>query len=223
MTSIESELILENENLIYSIISKYQKYYELDDLYQVAVIGFLKAYKKFDSNYMTKFTSFAYKYMLGEVIHYVNGNRNVKLNREILHLNKKINEAKTVLTQKLMKEPTIYELSLFLEIEEGILEEVIMATRDSDSLDRVISEDGKNLLLIDTIADTKSDYDIDIMLLNEQIKSLSPEEQKLLEFRYFQDRTQKEVADYLGIYQVQVSRTETKILKKLKKSMEQTM
>ena len=82
MTNI-TDLILENEGLIYKIINKYRSYFELDDLYQVAVMGLIKAYKNYKDDYNTKFTSYAYPYILGEVIKYINEFRSIKVNKNM--------------------------------------------------------------------------------------------------------------------------------------------
>ena len=77
-----TDMFLENERLIYKIISKYKNYFDLEDLYQVAAIGLVKAYKNYDNSYDVKFTSYAYPYILGEVIKYINEYRNIRVNRQ---------------------------------------------------------------------------------------------------------------------------------------------
>lgn len=208
-----TNVIIENEPLIYSIINKYSNYYDIDDLYQVGVIGMIKAYKNYKNSYNTKFTSYAYTYIFGEIIKYINESKSFKTSKEYRHLYKKINEAKTILTQKLMKEPTNYELSLFLEIDERLIEEVININQTIDSLDREIIEDGKKVFLYDVVGEEKDN--IESIFLYEQLDKLSKEELLLLRERYFHDKTQSEVARDLGINQVKVSRTEQKILRKL--------
>jgi len=216
---ILEEAIINNDKLIYSIISKYQNYYDIDDLYQIAVMGMIKASKNYKEGGNTKFTTYAYTYMLGEVYHYVNNNKQIKLSSEYLQISKKINETRTILTQRLMKVPSNLELSIFLEIDEQIIDNIDMLTAEIDSLDRIISEDGKNLLLLDTVKDEKQNIDLDVMMLQSEIEKLSNDEKKLLNERYFLDKTQKETAQILGINQVQVSRNEKKILKKLKNNL----
>lgn len=213
------DLIVDNSNLIYSIISRYQNYYDKEDLYQIGVIGMIKAYKKYDPQSTTKFTTYAYTYILGEVLKYVNENKSFKLSKEYLAMYKKINEAKTILTQRLMKIPTNFELSIFLEIDEKVIDHIEMVTREIDRLDRIINEDGKNLILLDTIKDDKAETNIDSMMLYEEINKLTNDEKLLLKERYFLDKTQSETAKILGINQVQVSRNEQKILKKLKNNL----
>ena len=208
-----TNVIIENENLIYSIINKYSNYYDIEDLYQVGVMGMIKAYKNYNSEYNTKFTSYAYTYIFGEIVKYINDNKSFKVSKENRYLYKKINEAKTILTQKLMKEPSNYELSLFLEIDEKLIEEVINVNQTIDSLDREITEDGKKVFLYDVVGDANDN--IDNIFLYEQLDKLSKDELILLKKRYFLDKTQSEVAKEMGINQVKVSRTEQKILKKL--------
>jgi len=208
-----ANVIIENENLIYSIISKYSNYYDIDDLYQVGVMGMIKAYNNYKEGYNTKFSSYAYTYIFGEIVKFINESKSFKVSKENRSLYKKINEAKTILTQKLMKEPSNYELSLFLEIDEKIIEEVMNINQTVDSLDREIMEDGKKVFLYDVVGEEKDN--IENIFLYEQLDKLSKEELILLKKRYFFDKTQSEVAKELGINQVKVSRNEQKILKKL--------
>lgn len=212
-----TDIILENEGLIYGIINKYKNYFELDDLYQVAVIGMIKAYKNYNQNFNTKFTSYAYPYILGEVIKYVNEFRNIKLSKNTKLLFLKILKAKEILTQRMMKEPTIYELSLFLEIDESLIEETLIANSTIDSLDKIISEDDKNLELYDKLG--YSDRRLENYQLLYELEKLSEEERKIIQARYYEDMSQKEVGDVLGMYQVEVSRKEKKILQKLKNNI----
>lgn len=209
-----TDLILENEGLIYKIINKYKNYFELEDLYQVAVIGIIKAYKNYKESYNTKFTSYAYPYILGEVIKYINEFRSIKVNKNTKLLYSQILKAREVLSQKLMKIPTTYELSLFLELEESVIEEVILANTAVDSLDKIISEDDKNLELYDKFG--YCDSSIENYPLTSELEKLPQEERKIIEARYYEDMSQKEVGDTLGMYQVEVSRKEKRILQKLR-------
>ena len=209
-----TDIILENQGLIYKIINKYKNYFELDDLYQVATIGLIKAYKNYHSDYNTKFTSYAYPYILGEVIKYINEFKSVKVNRNTTILYSKILKAKEVLSQRLMKEPSTYELSLFLEIDEKIINDTLISNMATDSLDRIIEEDGKNFALYDKLG--YIDADIENYSLLRELEKLNDEEKKLIIGRYYHDMSQKEVGDSLGMYQVEVSRKEKKILQKLK-------
>ena len=210
--------IKENENLIYSIINKFSNSCDLEDLYQVAVIGIIKAYKNFKINNNVKFSTYMYKYIFGEVYEYVyRKNRCIKLNKDNLTLLKKINDAKALLSQRLMKEPTNKELSMFLEIDECIINNLVNYN-NIESLDYVISNEGKELLLFDLISSNES-VDLDNIYLHDEIDKLREPDRTILKMHYFLDKTQSEIASYLGMNQVQVSRIETKVLKKMKKNM----
>ena len=202
------DLIIKHENLIYSIINKYRGFYDLDDLHQVAVIGMMRAVTNYKDNLNTKFSTYAYKYILGEVLKFVNDNRSFKVSKEYLQLEKQINKAREVLTQKMMRSPSNFELAIFLEIDEKIINQVDLVTSKMESLDKVIMEDGKSLTLLDTIASNKNEHNIDNIYLYQELAKLEDEEKNLLKNRYFLHKTQQETAEILGINQVQVSRNE---------------
>ena len=212
------EIIKDNKGLICSIIGKYTNYYEFDDLYQVSVIGIIKAYKNFNPNLNIKFSTYAYKYILSEVLNYINNSQTIKTSREYNKLYKKIIESKNILTQKLMKEPTTHELSLFLELDESIIGDVLKMKEKVKSLDATIDNDGKTLTLLDTLYLPSDNINSNKLVLNELLETLNEEELKLIDLRYFQDKTQTEIASYFNTNQVQISRNEARILKKLKKT-----
>ena len=214
-----NQMVLENQNLIYSIIHKYTYYYDKEDLFQTGVIGLMKAYRNYQENRNTKFSTYAYTYILSEVLSYINANRNIKLGREYQKMYKKITDAKALLTQKLMKEPSTYELSLFLELDENMIIQVQELTQQFKRLDEIVSSDGKNLCLLDTISNKDKENMIDNLILKEAINGLSEEEKKIIWMRYYDDRTQQEVANILGTNQVSVSRCEKKVLKRLKNDL----
>ena len=218
MTSIlPIQLIKENKNLICSIINKYSKYYEFDDLYQVSIIGMMKAYQNFNGDKGVKFTTYAYKYILSEVLLFINNNRTIRVSRDYQKLYKRISDARILLTQKLMKEPTNHELSLFLEIDEAIINDVMRYQEKVKSLDEVVIDDGKEITLLDQIQ--THDNDEDFISLKEGLSTLSEDELRLINLRYFKDLTQSQVARIWGTNQVKISRNEQKILKKLKNNL----
>ena len=211
------KLIKENKKLICFIINKYTSYYEFDDLYQVSIIGMIKAYQNFDCSKGVKFTTYAYKYILSEVLLFINNNRPIRVSREYQKLYKKILEARTILTQKLMKEPTTYELYLFLEIDEALINNIMIYQEKVKSLDEVIMDDGKQVTLLDQISSNniKEEY----TSLHDSLASLNKDELELINLRYFKGLTQSEIACISGQNQVKVSRNEQKILKKIKNNL----
>ena len=208
------EIIVENEGLIYKIINKYRNYFELEDLYQVAVMGLIKASKTYNSEYGAKFTSYAYPFILGEVIKYINEYRNIKISKDAAKLYSRILKGIEVLSQRLMKIPSNYELSLFLEIDEKIIEEVLLANSTVESLDRIISQDDKNLELYNKFG--YCDYTIENYPLISELEKLPPLERAIIQARYYENKSQSETGEALGMYQMEVSRKEKKILLKLK-------
>ena len=207
--------VLEYEDLIYKMISKY-KNFDKEDLYQVAMIGLMNAKKNYKENEKTKFSTYAYYYILGEISTYIKANNPIKISQDLLRLKGSLTHAKEVMTQRLRREPTIEELSIFLEVPTEKLEEAMIATNSVESLDYAYDEESD---LYNTIGKEETQMTEDVLDLKEAIKSLPKEEQQLIIARYYQGLTQQETSKTLGMSQVQVSRKETKILQKLKTNL----
>ena len=177
-------------------------------------MGIIKASKTYNSEYGAKFTSYAYPFILGEVIKYINEYRNIKISKDTAKLYSQILKATEVLSQRLMKIPSTYEISLFLEIDQTIIEEVLMANSTVESLDKIISQDGKDLELYNRFG--YCDTTIENYPLIYEIEKLSPIDKAIIQSRYYENMSQSETGNNLGMYQVEVSRREKKILSKLK-------
>lgn len=208
--------LLEYENLVYSIISKYSNYFDRDDLYQVGMMGLINARKHFDNSLGVKFSSYAYYYILGEVTKFVRENRSVKVSKDVIKLNGSIERTRDVMRQRLGREPTDTEISLFLEVEEEKISEVRIVMQDVQSLDFQYDED---VSLYNSVMSFDSGTDAAVLDLRTAIGRLSTEEQALIDARYYREMTQSETSKKLGISQVQVSRKEGKILEKLRCSL----
>ncbi len=207
-------------NMIYKIAHKYSFGNDFEDLCQVGQIGLMKALENYNKDLGSDFASYAYIYIKGEILKYIKENRVVKISNELFTLNKAINHAKEVLTQKYMKVPTNSELSLFLEIPIEKINEAVMASEYVKSLDYVLNEDDeKELTLYDSIKYEEKGYDERILDLKEEINTLDDNEKKLIYARYYEDKSQQETSELLGISQVQVSRNEAKILTKLRNKL----
>jgi RNA polymerase sporulation-specific sigma factor len=207
------EDLLEYENLVYSIISKYGSYFDRDDLYQVGMIGLIDAYRHFDESLGVKFSSYAYYYIVGEVTKFVRENRSVKVSKDVIKLNSSIEKCRDVMRQRLGREPTDMEISLFLEISEDKIGEVSSLMQEVKSLDFCYDED---VSLYNSVMRFDNETRDSVLDLKEAIRNLSSEEKALIDARYYQDMTQSEISKILGMSQVQVSRREGKILEKLK-------
>jgi RNA polymerase sporulation-specific sigma factor len=213
----ETNLIINNERLIYSIARYFKNYNSIEDLYQAGCLGLIEAHKRYNPNINCKFTTYAYPFILGEMRKLVREDKGLKVSREISKLNLKIEKAYILLSQKLMKEPSIKEIANYLEIPEFYVSEAILSLNKIKSIDEPINDEGRDLTLQDVIG--KSDNVDDLIMLKESLKSLNNEEKEIINNRYIKDYTQSETAKIVGISQVQVSRKEGKVLEKLYKKM----
>lgn len=211
------EKLLEYEGLVGSIIKRYSKYFDRDDLYQAGMMGLINASKNFDGEQGIKFSTYAYYYVLGEIKKYVRENGLIKVSRDLIKLNQSVEKAKEAMRQRLGREPTTTEVSLFLEIDEEKIEEASIATQDIKSLDSAYDTDSNEFY--NSIKSYDPGMNVDVLDLRCEIDKLDSEEKDLIIARYYDDWTQKEVSDKLGISQVQVSRKEGKILKKLRQRL----
>ncbi len=212
-----TKLILENERLIYSITNYFKNYKSKEDLYQAGCLGLVMAYKKYNPDMNCKFTTYAYPFILGEMRKLVREDKGIKISREITSLNLKIEKAYILLSQKLMHEPSVKEIAMFLEIPEFYVSEAMISANKIKSIDEPINEEGRDLTLQDVIG--KSNNIDDLILLRESLNNLNAEERTLIENRYMKDYTQSETSKCLGMSQVQVSRKEQKVLQKLHQKM----
>lgn len=206
------EVIIKNSNLIYSIANKFN-YSDIDDLFQVGCIGMMEAYKNFDESRGVKFTTFSYPYILGKITEFIRENHTVKLSRDMARAKRKLEKVKIYLSQELMKEPTNEEISNYLNIPLENVNILMNYKGEGLSLDEFYLDD---LSLYDVIG---SDHNYDnLIFLKQQFESLEEPERTIMYYRYFEDMTQSEVADSLGLSQVNVSRKEKKVLTKLRKT-----
>ena len=204
-------LVKDFEVLIKSISNKF---YGIDkeDLIQAGKVGLINAYNHYDKNSNTKFSTYAYTYIYGEMYSLLLNNKMIKTNKDTLKLVKLIDKTKNFLEQKYSKEVSLNEIANYLNMDISILENAIITTNKILSLDK---EDNDYLYNIYKYEDNN---DIKIDIIN-SINDLEKEEQDIIKCRYFNDLTQSETAKVLGLSQVKVSRYEQKSLKKLKKIM----
>ena len=215
-------LITENSPLIKSVIKKYlNKGIEFEDLFQLGSLGFLKAINNFDESFGVKFSTYAVPMIAGEVKRFIRDNGIIKVSRSTKQLNIHINKfiEKYVATHQ--ESPKIEIIAK----EFGLTESEVVYALDSSIrplslFSPVGDESGKEQYLIDKIeGETSIDKQLDNEVLYNVIKELPIRERKIVILRYFRDKTQKDVANELGVSQVQVSRLENKILEKLKNKL----
>ncbi|HHV73709.1 MULTISPECIES: RNA polymerase sporulation sigma factor SigF [unclassified Thermoanaerobacterium] len=218
------KLLKENSGLIWSIVKKFSyRGYEAEDLYQIGCIGFVKAINKFDESYNVKLSTYAVPIIIGEIKRFLRDDGLIKVSRSLKELSNKAYFMKDKLEKELNREPTIQEIASKLNVS---AEEVAMAFESTATAEYLYDNsqhnEDDNLLLIEKIGIDEQEYEIeDKLALRMVLKNLNSRERQIIVLRYFKDMTQTEVSKILGISQVQVSRIEKKVLKKLKEQLQE--
>lgn len=217
------QLVKENIGLIWSIVKRFSnRGYDLDDLFQIGSIGLLKAIDKFDLSYEVKLSTYAVPMIMGEIKRFIRDDGMVKVSRSLKETALKARIAREKLNKELGREPTIEEIALKIEHSK---EEIVLALEsciDVESLHKTIYQgDGNPIFLMDKV---KSKIDestklVDMLALRETMAQLTEKERDIIIMRYYQDKTQTEIAKKMGISQVQVSRLEKKILLQMREKL----
>ena len=205
-------LIKDNEWLIYSIASKYSDYYNIEDLYQAGVIGIIKASKSYKDNYNVKFSTYAYKSVLGEIIDFIRKDRNIVLSDEAYCLYKKYIKVKELLYNKYEREASFSEICSFM----GISEQQLLNIIESISFTRSIDSDNQ---VYNSLSNDDMSRIEDTIFVQEELDKLSEVDKRIIDYRYYQGYTQSETANIMGLSQVKVSRQEKLILSKIKNNI----
>lgn len=216
-------VVVDNMALVWSIVRRFSgRGYEPDDLFQIGSIGLMKAIDRFDTAYDVKFSTYAVPMIIGEIKRFIRDDGIVKISRSIKENNWKISKARELLMQLNHKEPTIEEIAA----DTGLtVDDVVLATEAAQEVDSIYSTvysgNGEDIYMVDRLGskDDESEQQkiINHILVRQLLEELPPEERNLIELRYYQDKTQTEVAKSMGISQVQVSRIEKRVLLKMKK------
>ena len=211
-------LLSNNTNLIKSIVKRFLgKGVEYDDLYQLSCLGFLKAVKNFDEKYDVMFSTYAVPMIIGEIKRFMRDDGAVKVSRAIKMLCRNINKYVDECRLSKNYSPTIDEIAEHFNIERADVIFAMDADKYPISLNAECDEEESGNELIDRLpAAEGQDEMIDKIMLRTFIEKLPPRDRKIIVLRYFRDKTQSEIAEELGVSQVQVSRLENKIIEKLK-------
>ena len=209
-----TEEALRYVGLVRNITSKYNFRSDYDDLFQAGMLGLQTALQKYDEKRETSFTDYAYLWIKGEVLKAINNDYGIHVSTDTYKLSKEIKETREYLSQNLGREPTTFEISYMLGESEEKIVSVMNAVTTPYSLDNSYLDDDYNLY--NKIALIEKGYDVGVLDLKEAINGLEESERELIMSRYYQDMTQKETAESLGMSQVQVSRKESKILEKIR-------
>lgn len=208
-----------NLRLVFNLVQRFaNRGYELEDLFQIGTIGLIKAIDKFNMSFNVKFSTYAVPMIIGEIRRFLRDDNPVKISRSLKENAYKINKMRDSLVRELGREPTLQEIAdhLDLSLEEIItsLEAVQMPTSIHETL---YQDDGDPIYVIDQLSNDKEEVNwFDKIVLKEVLNKLTEKEREIIVMRFFQDKTQTEVANMVGLSQVQVSRIERQALKRFK-------
>jgi hypothetical protein len=189
-------------------------------LFQIGSIGLLKAIDKFDLTYNVKFSTYAVPLISGEIKRFLRDDGMIKVSRSLKEIAYKSVQARERLISSLGREPTIEELSEEVGVEREELVQAMEAGCEIESIYRPVHQkEGSEIRLLDKLEEKEKREDkiLDLIVLKELLETLDEEEKQLIFLRYFADRTQSDVGKIMGISQVQVSRSEKRIIEKLRK------
>lgn len=213
-------LFQENMGLIYSVARRFLgRGVDMEDLFQIGSIGLLKAVDNFDSGFDVKFSTYAVPMIMGEIKRFLRDDGMLKVSRSIKENQYKIYKMREKMEKVLGREPNIRELSKAMNMSVEELAMTMESVTEVESIYRTVYQgDGSEIQLVDRLPENKNVHEqtLDKIFLEELLEKLDGEERQLIGMRYFQDMTQMEVAGKMGISQVQVSRMEKKVLKKLR-------
>lgn len=210
-----------NLRLVLSVIKRFSQSNEnVDDLFQIGCIGLIKAIDNFDSSLDVKFSTYAVPMIVGEIRRFLRDNNTIRVSRSLKDIAYKAIYAKESLMKKNLKEPTIMEISEEIGIPKEEIVYALDAIQNPMSLyEPVYTEGGDTLYVMDQISDKKNKEDnwVENISLSEAMKKLNERENEIITLRFFEGKTQMEVAEYIGISQAQVSRLEKNALSIMKK------
>ena len=216
-------LVLENTGLVWSIVKRFAgRGCETEDLFQIGSIGLIKAIDHFDLTMEVRLSTYAVPMITGEIRRFLRDDGMLKVSRSLKELAVKIGAARERLEFSLGREPTIEELARQVGASREEVAASMEAGAEVESLYRPLGREEENSgCLMDKIAETVSENDrlLDRLALGELLAGLGEKEQSIIRMRYFENRTQTEIAKTLGISQVQVSRLEKKILFQMREKL----
>lgn len=222
-TVAKEQLLQENSGLIWSVVRRFSGRGEQEDLYQIGAIGLLKCIEKFDFSYDVKFSTYAVPMIMGEIKRFLRDDGTVKVSRSLKELSCRAKRLQEKILKEENRELTLQEMANRLEVEK---EELLLAMESGREVESLYASQGGNngdtpLQLIDKLADTtENEKMMERLSLTEALEHLNAKERQIITMRYFQDRTQSDVAKCIGISQVQVSRIEKRVLSQMRKALQ---
>ena len=216
------KLIMGNLRLVLSVVQRFANRGEKpDDLFQVGVIGLIKAIDNFDCTLDVKFSTYGVPMIIGEVRRYLRDNNSIRVSRSMRDTAYHAMQIREQLINKNNKEPSVEEIAKIMELPKETVVLALEAIVEPVSLYEPVFSDGSDTIYVmDQVGDKSDDSDwLDEIAIKEAMKNLSNREKKIIAMRFFQGKTQMEVANEIGISQAQVSRIEKGALSQIKKSI----
>ncbi len=217
------ELVAGNLRLVLSVIQKFtNRGVSADDLFQVGCIGLIKAIDNFNTDLDVRFSTYGVPMIVGEIRRYLRDNSALRISRSLRDTAYKVLQAKEKLMSQSQREPTEEEISRLTGIPRSEIVAAMDAILEPVSLyEPVYSDSGDSVRGIDQISDTKNTDEswLQRIAIGEAIEALSPREKQILSMRYFEGRTQMQVASEIGISQAQVSRLEKNAINRIKRNI----
>lgn len=210
-----SKIVEANQGLIWSIVKRFSgRGHSMEDLYQIGCIGLIKAIKRFDTSYNVRISTYAVPYILGEIKRFIRDDGPIKVSRSIKELATKINEIQRQNMIKTGEQMQIPELAELLKVSKEEIVVALDAIRNPESIDEELYDEENGETKISRITSNKDEAGniINKICVQELIDELKDREKEIIILRYYKGKTQTEVAQKLGITQVQVSRIEKKVL-----------
>ena len=215
--------IKENLRLVLSVIQRFSgRGEQMDDLFQVGCIGLIKAINNFDLSFNVRFSTYAVPMIIGEIRRYLRDNNAIRVSRSLRDIAYKALKARDQLSEKLGREPNVNELAEALHLPREDVVFALEAIQDPVSLfEPVFNDGGDSLYIMDQITDERKPDNgwLDEIGVQDAMSRLNERERHILKLRFYQGRTQMEVASEIGISQAQVSRLEKNALVHMRKNM----
>lgn len=213
-----------NLKLVFNLVKRFQnRGYELEDLFQIGCIGLMKAIDKFDLNYNVKFSTYAVPMIVGEIRRFLRDDNPVKVSRSIKETAYKVQQVRDMLVARLGREPTVGEVAAELGLSREEVVNALEAAKTPASIYETLHQDeGDPIYLLDQLKSTEDGESpwLERLSVKELLNRLPERDRQIITWRFFEDKTQSDIAGWLGLSQVQISRLERQALKKLKKFLE---
>jgi len=215
------KLINCNLKLVFNLVKRFEnRGYDLEDLFQIGTIGLMKAIDKFDLSYDVKFSTYAVPMIIGEIRRFLRDDNPIKVSRSLKKTAFEINRKREELAKELGREPTISEVSEAMKLSSEEVITALEAVQSPSSIhDTLYQDDGDPIYVLDQLKSDKDEESawFDRIALKEVLVRLPEKHRKVLLLRFLHDKTQTEVAEIIGLSQVQVSRIERQALAALKR------